>query len=86
MTFNVHIVQSSGRFEITDGDNLKCSGIVKTATTKKTISSETNVRENQQSLRLDKKCLYQELRLRGYDYGPEFQRVQFYNITGIFSQ
>ena len=82
--FKVQIVQSSGKFDIIEGGILKCSGVVKQSNERKTMltSEETSVFQ-EESLQLDKAGLYQELRLRGYDYGPHFQKVQFYDISGL---
>ena len=80
-------MQSSGKFEITEGGTFKCSGVIKKMNASNAVftSKGTGVfqKSELQSLQLDKTGLYQELRLRGYDYGPSFQRVQSYDISGL---
>ena len=84
--FNVLLTDNSGKFEITEGPNLKCSGRIQMRNKQKTIPSlpNTTMENGKGKIKLDKTGLYQELRLRGYDYGPTFQSVQFYNIHGRY--
>ena len=88
VTLRVFIHPGSGRFELSDNtENVIVTGrvslasqpVLKLSTFLSKSEDYTNSGSSQESgfdLDLQTKDVYQELRLRGYDYGPAFQVIK----------
>ena len=80
MIFNVNILESTGTFEISESDTLVCSGYISMLTS----SIDTNDNYHTEEFPLTSSDVYKELRLRGYDYGPDFRGIVRTNIEGKY--
>ena len=80
MIFNVNILESTGTFEIGESDTLVCSGYISMLTS----SIDTNDNYHTEEFPLTSSDVYKELRLRGYDYGPDFRGIVRTNIEGKY--
>ena len=78
--FNVNIMESTGTFEISESDTLVCSGFISMLTS----SIDTNDNDRTEEFPLTSSDVYKELRLRGYDYGPDFRGIVRTNIEGKY--
>ncbi|CAC5370812.1 FASN [Mytilus coruscus] len=76
--FKVNIMESSGSFEITESDTLTCSGVISVLS----APVDTVDRNHEEEFPLTSSDVYKELRLRGYDYGPDFRGILRTNIEG----
>ncbi|XP_063406377.1 fatty acid synthase-like [Mytilus trossulus] len=76
--FKVNIMESTGTFEISENDTLKCSGSISVLS-----SPVKKVNMNQkEECQLTSADVYKELRLRGYEYDGEFRGILNANIEG----
>ncbi len=70
-----------GEFVILEGSNVSCFGTIRT-TDEGVLQSQNLIYDNKSEFdvesdtTLDSSDIYKDLRIRGYDYGPEFQGVQ----------
>lgn len=69
--------RDTGAFETLESGNLCCSGYAYLCDDQSTDNYESMVRKTGEvdSVTLDAKSIYKELRVRGYDYGPSFQGI-----------
>lgn len=84
----VRLMPASNRFEISENSNLAVSGKVsileETALDefKKQINTSSKLADTETEFRLSAKDIYKELRLRGYEYGKNFQGILESNNAG----
>ncbi|GBM39322.1 Fatty acid synthase [Araneus ventricosus] len=78
--FFVNILDSSGRFEITEGKSVVASGLVYEC--KNVTFQEDPPEYTCTDLSMSSKDLYEELKRTGYEYGPHFQALVETNIEG----
>ncbi|CAL1277493.1 unnamed protein product [Larinioides sclopetarius] len=78
--FYVNILDSSGRFEITEGKSVVASGFVYEC--KNMTFQEDPPEYTCTDLSMSSKDLYEELKRSGYEYGPHFQALVETNIEG----
>ncbi|XP_076103743.1 fatty acid synthase-like [Mytilus galloprovincialis] len=76
--FKVNIMESTGTFEISENDTLKCSGSISVLSSP---VKEVNM-DQKEEFQLTSKDVYKELRLRGYEYDGEFRGILNANIEG----
>ncbi|XP_067120579.1 fatty acid synthase [Centruroides vittatus] len=75
--FTVNIMDVTGEFEVCESGTVAASGIIRLLDQPLNIDDErlTTDIDKTTNIVLDKKDVYKELRLRGYDYGPTFQGI-----------
>ncbi|XP_054923034.2 fatty acid synthase-like [Dermacentor andersoni] len=81
--FTINIMEGSGQFEISEGGGVAASGRIRMAgENEKIIDVEPPCRNAADlvSCDLDAEEVYKELRLRGFDYGSQFQGILKANI------
>ena len=74
---------ASNKFDVSEGESLAVSGkmfIPELPVLSKDFTDATTVEEE---VHLIADCIYKELRLRGYDYGPTFQGILWTNSSGM---
>ena len=84
VTLTVHLLPASNKFDVSEGDSLSVSG--KIFALEEEEESKTNISSQilgNGDISLTPQCIYKELRLRGYDYGPTFQGIQEANNEGM---
>lgn len=72
-------MESTGTFEISENDTLKCSGSISVLSSP---VKEVNM-DQKEEFQLTSKDVYKELRLRGYEYDGKFRGILNTNIEGI---
>lgn len=75
----VRYLPSSGRFEISENENMVASGLARVegiALNKAELDFSERVDEDAKSPCLEKRDFYKELRLSGYHYGTQFQLIE----------
>ena len=84
VTLTVDLMPTSNKFDVSEGESLAVSG-------KMFIPELPVLREDfkdpplaEEDVHLTADCIYKELRLRGYDYGPTFQGILGANSSGMF--
>ena len=83
----VRISPASNSFEIGNGDQLAINGKVRLLNTSGFDNNFILPEESdQQDIIMDKNDVYKELRLRGYEYGPDFQTVLGLKDKGLYSK
>ncbi|CAD5118531.1 DgyrCDS7222 [Dimorphilus gyrociliatus] len=86
LEFHVRISASSGVFEINESESLVVNGqIDKYHAPKASFRREGNnlqLSDDDEKFQLTKEDIYKELRVRGYDYGPNFQLVTSSTLNG----
>ncbi|GFW58514.1 fatty acid synthase [Trichonephila clavipes] len=78
--FFVNVLDSSGRFEITEGRSIVASG--KVFECKNLTFQESPAEYNSSDLSVSASDIYDELKRSGYEYGPCFQGLVESNIDG----
>ena len=73
-------MQASGEFEICESGSLVVSG--KIHHIEEQIPIKPSVESEETSYELMSSDVYKELRLRGYDYGPDFRGIHRADIDG----
>ena len=73
-------MQASGEFEICESGSLVVSGKIRQVEEQVPIKSP--VESGETSYELTSSDVYKELRLRGYDYGPDFRGIHRADIDG----
>lgn len=78
-------MEVTGYFEVWESASLVCSGNV-SVTEKETVrEAETRPIFDKNKLGLlDKKEVYKECRIKGYDYNGEFQGIVSANVEGVW--
>ena len=80
MTFNTEL-SSTGHFVISSSGNVLSEGEIKESKEERTdhvpLSSIFN-----EGIQLKQEDVYQEFRVRGYDYGPLFQTIKSFHLEG----
>lgn len=87
VTLTVHLLPASNKFDVSEGDNLSVSGKIfpiDEADVKPSNTPSLLKADMSDDITLTSQCVYKELRLRGYDYGPTFQGIQESNGDGMF--
>ncbi|GFS75240.1 fatty acid synthase, partial [Nephila pilipes] len=79
--FFVNILNSCGRFEITEGKSLVASGQVYES--QKIVFQERPPEYTRDNLFLTGKDIYEELKISGYEFGSSFQGVIEADIEGV---
>ncbi|XP_035213956.1 fatty acid synthase-like [Stegodyphus dumicola] len=79
MKFEINLLDISGNFEIMEGQSLVAFGKVYVPPNPEIIDVSPDLGETS---RLPGEQVYNELKLRGYEYGPEFRGVMEMNIDG----
>ena len=76
---------ASNKFNVSEGDSLAVSG--KIFMPESPVLSEDFKADPplEEEVHLTADCIYKELRLRGYDYGPTFQGILGANSSGRLS-
>lgn len=86
LEFQVRISVSSGTFEINESDSLILNGQIERYNPIKNSfnkgETKTSVDNENSRFSLNKEDIYKELRVRGYDYGPNFQIIQSSSLNG----
>ncbi|CAH1774053.1 unnamed protein product [Owenia fusiformis] len=80
VTFEVVLMPGTGHFEVYNSGALAASGAIRVKEGDEDISYNSPMTESE--LNMNKEDVYKELRLRGYEYGPEFQGILSSNIEG----
>ena len=74
--FVVRLMESSGQFSVSEGGTIAATGRISIAE-ESSLSLQHLLTDgsvpNENSLKLQPKDIYKELRIRGYDYGPAFR-------------
>lgn len=85
VTLTVHLMPASNKFNVSEGDSLAVSG--KIFMPESPVLSEDFKADPplEEEVHLTADCIYKELRLRGYDYGPTFQGILGANSSGRLS-
>lgn len=75
--FVVNIMDVTGEFEVCESGTVAATGIIKVLDAPLNFDDDrlTSNIVDESTIMLDKKDVYKELRLRGYDYGPTFQGI-----------
>ncbi|KAK3730951.1 hypothetical protein QZH41_008841, partial [Actinostola sp. cb2023] len=82
VTLTVHLMPASNKFEVSEGDSLSVTGTIYIPDPP-VLNGNINVAPQiETEVPLSSECIYKELRLRGYDYGPTFQGIKRANSTG----
>ena len=88
INFKVNLMATSGRFELTESENLVVSGQVRLLEEKLDIDQMSQLNSKKQMEQTDTKdCMfkqeiYKELRLRGYEYKDQFQPLEKSDLDG----
>lgn len=82
MQFDINVTKSTGYFEINYGGQIVLSGNVETAGNGSLPLSEQQSDVKDEELKLKSQDVYQELRRRGYNFGPQYQLLQAANDDG----
>lgn len=84
---SIHQLTETNSFEILHRENLIVSGKVQLLDTVAEPSAPSPINPSPEvATRLDKACVYKELHLRGYKYGPEFQRLHWVSSDGLTAE
>ncbi|GFQ85261.1 fatty acid synthase, partial [Trichonephila clavata] len=76
LSFVVYISYIERKFEISEGNSIVCTGRVNVLQEiEKKDLAQCCKEEDVKSLPLDANDVYKELKLRGYEYGPNFQVI-----------
>src|SRR5260221_7667313 len=74
------MMETSGEFSVSEGGIIAATGRVFIPEDANLLSLQHLLTDqsvtNEDSLKLDPKDIYKELRVRGYDYGPTFQGLR----------
>ncbi|KFM59156.1 Fatty acid synthase, partial [Stegodyphus mimosarum] len=81
LKFEINLLDISGNFEIMEGQSLVAFGKVYVPPNPEIIDASTDINLGETS-RLPGEQVYNELKLRGYEYGREFRGVTEMNIDG----
>ncbi|KAG8183232.1 hypothetical protein JTE90_014407 [Oedothorax gibbosus] len=81
-TFFVNILESTGHFEISEGKALVASGYVSECKTMNFESPDIPTYSYDDYNTVSGKDIYNELKMQGYEYGPEFQGLLESNMDG----
>lgn len=74
-------MMGTGEFEICEGGALSVSGFI---TVPSELPTDPKQLEHTETVyELNSADIYKELRLRGYDYGPDFRGILRTDITGL---
>lgn len=88
--FDVYFIHGTGHFAITEGGTLTTTGKIRLNTDESTsflqqqslLNSIKDLEGQSCLMEMKNKDIYKEFRLRGYDYGPEFQALQSIRQVG----
>lgn len=75
-------MQATGDFEVTEGDTLVVKGRITANDSDLIIPEPMRLRNHDGQPRMEKKDIYKELKLRGYDYTGEFQGLMSASLDG----
>ena len=75
VTLTVHLMPASSKFDVSEGDTLAVSGKMYIPENPVLSQDLKEVPPSEEDVHLTADCIYKELRLRGYDYGPTFQGI-----------
>ncbi|GFY55992.1 fatty acid synthase [Trichonephila inaurata madagascariensis] len=83
LSFVVYISYIERKFEISEGNSIVCSGRVNVfPETERKDLAQWCKEEDVKNLPMDANDVYKELKLRGYEYGPNFQLIIGADIEG----
>lgn len=86
LEFTIRVSASSGAFEINESDSLVVNGQIEKYNPPKKIFNKvecsSNLDNDNNRFYLTKEDIYKELRVRGYDYGPNFQVILSSSLNG----
>jgi fatty acid synthase len=85
VSFEVSVAPVSGRFEISENESIVATGTVSVGKPllHQDAEGQGEVSTTEAGIKLSAKDIYQELRLRGYEYGPTFQGIRTASNNGI---
>lgn len=83
VTLTVHLMPASNKFDVSEGESLCVSGKIFIPENSVLTEQFKEVPSTRGDVHLEADCIYKELRLRGYDYGPTFQGIIGANSSGI---
>ena len=84
VTLTVHLMLASNRFDVSEGESLAVSGKIFMPELPALSEDFKDAPPVEEEVHLTADCIYKELRLRGYDYGPTFQGILGANSSGTF--
>ena len=84
VTLRVHLMPASSKFDVSEGESLAVSGKISIPELPALSDNFKDAPSVDGEVHLTADCIYKELRLRGYDYGPTFQGILGANSSGIF--
>ncbi len=84
--FNVSYLKESQMFEVKEKDTLLASGKLKIGDDIRWPDTVEQKYRNEYEIILSKDDIYQEFRLRGYDYGPKFQVISESSTNGNWAK
>lgn len=82
VTLKVHLMPASNTFEVSEGDSLVVTGKIFFPEFSALSEDSKRAPSTAEDVFLSRDCIYKELRLRGYDYGPTFQGIVAANMSG----
>ena len=82
VTLKVHLMPASNRFDVSEEESLCVSGKIFVPEANVLTGQFKEVSPTGDDVQLTADCIYKELRLRGYDYGPTFQGIIAANGSG----
>lgn len=82
VTLTVHLMPASNKFDVSEGDSLSVTGKIYIPDLPVLSANFKEAPHIKEEVHLTSECIYKELRLRGYDYGPTFQGIKGANSTG----
>ena len=84
VTLTVHLMPASNKFDVSEGESLAVSGKIFIPELPALSEDFKGAPPVEEEVHLTADCIYKELRLRGYDYGPTFQGILGANSSGMF--
>ncbi|XP_068717598.1 fatty acid synthase-like [Montipora capricornis] len=82
VTLTVHVMPASNKFDVSEGESLVVTGKMFLPELPVLTEAFKDVPLAEEDVHLTGDCIYKELRLRGYDYGPTFQGILGANSSG----
>lgn len=84
VTLAVHLMPASNKFDVSEGESLAVSGKMFIPELPVLGAGLKDIPPVEEEVHLTADCIYKELRLRGYDYGPTFQGILGANSSGMY--
>ena len=84
VTLTVDLLPTSNKFDVSEGESLAVSGKIFMPELPALREDFKDPPLAEEEVHLTADCIYKELRLRGYDYGPTFQGILAANSSGMF--